>query len=159
MRLQRTMENFMRPLETLDCCLHFKYNTVGELRLIIKTYLYQSLTDETIHEAVKAWCICSAPNDLFGSPPPEFDSVSADHHLATHIRALLTYGPIEYWNTEQVTDMNLLFYNFQTFNDDISRWNTSNVINMSKMFQYAVSFNQPLNEWDVSKVKNGLYVL
>ena len=62
------------------------------------------------------------------------------------------YGPIENWNTSNVTDMNELFINATSFNQDISKWDTSNVTNMRYMFYYAESFNQDISSWNTSNV-------
>jgi len=79
---------------------------------------------------------------------------------------LSTYGEINTWDTSLVTNMNLLFKDKATFNDDISNWNTSNVTNMEGMFWGATAFNQPINTqqvtvngntytaWNVSNVTN-----
>jgi len=89
------------------------------------------------------------------------------------------YGPIEEWNTSQVTDMKGLFFDFNDFNADISNWDVSNVTNMggmffnaksfqgdisiwnvsnvsdmNSMFEYVSNFNGVISEWDVSKVQN-----
>lgn len=77
------------------------------------------------------------------------------------------YGPIEDWNTSQVTDMSGLFQGHGEFNGDISKWNTSSVTNMKNMFYNAQKFNQDINTktvtldngttytaWDVSNVQN-----
>ena len=57
---------------------------------------------------------------------------------------------IQHWNTSNVTCMNYMFYDASMFNQPLERWNTSNVINMSGMFADATSFNQSLECWDVS---------
>ena len=62
------------------------------------------------------------------------------------------YGKIEDWNTSKVTDMSKLFYDYNNFNEDISKWDTSNVTNMYFMFEDVKSFNQPIGKWNVSKV-------
>ena len=54
------------------------------------------------------------------------------------------YGPIEDWNTSQVTDMSGLFQGHGEFNGDISKWNTSSVTNMKNMFYNAQKFNQDI---------------
>ena len=54
--------------------------------------------------------------------------------------------------TSRINDMSSLFYENQTFNDNISSWDTSNVTNMSKLFYGAENFNQNISNWDVSKV-------
>ena len=59
---------------------------------------------------------------------------------------------ISNWDTSNVTDMGLLFFD-SAFNSDISNWDTSNVINFAGTF-YKSAFNQPVNDWDVSNVIN-----
>ena len=55
-------------------------------------------------------------------------------------------------NTSEITDMNALFQDNSTFNQDISSWNVGNVTDMSFMFFNASSFNADLSQWDVGKV-------
>jgi len=55
--------------------------------------------------------------------------------------------------TSLVTDMSLLFYGNQSFNQDISNWDVSHVNNMSAMFR-ASTYNQSIANWDVSQVTN-----
>ena len=45
-----------------------------------------------------------------------------------------------------------MFYNADTFNQDISNWNTAKVDNMGSMFKNASSFNQNISNWNTSKV-------
>ena len=59
---------------------------------------------------------------------------------------------IEDWDVSHITDMNEMFYEAETFNEDISLWDTSNVTSMKRMFQGANSFNQDIGGWDTSKV-------
>lgn len=96
------------------------------------------LTDETLRDAVTAWC--DDPDSAIG-----------------------VYGNISDWDTSGVTDTSYLFSEYSdsiytkgycstydTFNEDISRWNMSSVTTTSNMFQYAASFNGDLSAWDVS---------
>ena len=64
------------------------------------------------------------------------------------------YGHISKWDVSNVTDMDGLFSENESFNEDISKWDVSNVENMSHLFFCADSFNQDIGDWDVSKVKN-----
>ncbi|PQM59782.1 MAG: hypothetical protein CML47_05735, partial [Rhodobacteraceae bacterium] len=68
--------------------------------------------------------------------------------------AIVNYGHITNWDVSQVTDMNNLFLNNFTFNEDISSWDVSNVTQMQQMFYEAHAFNQPIGGWNVSKVNN-----
>jgi surface protein len=63
------------------------------------------------------------------------------------------FGPIESWDVSKVENMEGLFKNMKTFNEDISGWDVSNVTNMKSMFEGCTEFNQPIGNWDVSNVK------
>ena len=64
------------------------------------------------------------------------------------------YGPIASWDTSGITNMAMLFFNKEDFNEDISRWNVSNVVNMDMMFTDATSFTGDLSSWEVGQVKS-----
>lgn len=66
--------------------------------------------------------------------------------------AIKKYGHIKDWDTSEVTYMQSLFLDRETFNDDIGRWDVSNVTNMKGMFDCAKNFNQDIGKWDVSSV-------
>lgn len=61
---------------------------------------------------------------------------------------------LSYLCTSHVTDMNSLFWDKRTFDQDISNWDVSKVTDMNGMFLYAEAFNQDLSNWNVSNVKN-----
>ncbi len=84
----------------LMCCCSRQYVPV-ELRKIIQQYFAESLTNETIREAI---------DDLASS--------IKYNHQQTSLRC----GFISEWDTSQVTDMSFLFENHDRFNEDISRW-------------------------------------
>ena len=66
-----------------------------------------------------------------------------------------TYGwPMNSWRVGKVTDMSSLFYDMDTFNEDISGWNTSSVNRMGQMFEGATLFNGDLSSWNTSSVTN-----
>jgi surface protein len=87
---------------------------------------FTALTDATIGGAVDDWCAGNAPPSI--------------------------YGPIEVWDTSQVTNMASLFLSKATCNPDVSQWDVSGVTTMASMFENAASFNQDLGSWDVSGV-------
>ena len=58
------------------------------------------------------------------------------------------------WDTSQVTNMSGMFIQASAFNQDIGNWDTSQVTNMSIMFSGASSFNQDIGGWDTSQVTN-----
>lgn len=67
-------------------------------------------------------------------------------YLVDKNAAVEKYGPINTWNTSQVTDMSELFED-SYFDEDISNWDVSNVKNFNHMFYCATSFNQDLSKW------------
>lgn len=75
-------------------------------------------------------------------------------YLENQQEALRIYGPIEDWNTSQITDMSYMFHGANSFNGDISRWNVKNVANMKGMFNGATSFNGDISKWNVENVAN-----
>jgi len=96
------------------------------------------------------FCNCYAPVDnvsirtligIFFNNLTEFYTVYAP-----------VYGNMSDWDTSQVIDMNELFYNRASFNEQITNWNTSGVTSMSNMFRGATNFNQPIGSWDTGQV-------
>ena len=61
---------------------------------------------------------------------------------------------ISNWDVSNVTNMKQMFYNNYAFNQPIGNWNTSNVTDMYSMFGGCSSFNQDISTWDVSNVTN-----
>ena len=51
-----------------------------------------------------------------------------------------------------IYNMEKLFENDTSFNEDISSWDVSNVTNMSAMFVNATSFNQDLSRWNLTLI-------
>ena len=91
-------------------------------------------------------------------------------------------GDISKWNTEQVTNMQHMFWSASAFNQDIGSWNTEKVTNMRDMFArfcvqprhwelehsasdyygcYVLSasaFNQDIGSWNTAEVTNMQYM-
>ena len=121
---------------------------------------YVSIPDASFQDVVNLW---------FSTDPP---GNSAEFNDPYHNPF---YGPIQYWDTQLVTDMSNAFYLQSSFNENISLWNTSNVTNMYRMFADATRYDKPLNTqyisaginpyiqtpytaWDVSGVQNMSYM-
>ena len=109
-----------------------KIKSLDDLKIFENLCIYKKLNDIEIYNAI-------------------------DFFIESKEDAIKIYGPIEYWDTSNITNMQGLFSNKFDFNEDISRWDTSNVINMDSMFMGATSFNQPsingiqvkLKEWKI----------
>ena len=54
--------------------------------------------------------------------------------------------------TSGISDMDKLFNNAATFNQDIGHWDVSSVTTMFQMFNVALAFDQDIGSWDVSNV-------
>ncbi len=61
-------------------------------------------------------------------------------------------GNMSAWDVSGVMDMDNVFSDATSFNQDISDWNVSGVMDMMSMFDGATSFNQPIGSWNVSSV-------
>eukprot|EP01047_Picozoa_sp_COSAG01_P067568 COSAG01_NODE_9571_length_2406_cov_4.430429_2_plen_498_part_00 len=100
--------------------------------------LERKLTNETIREAVRAFC-----EEHGGAEHADFL-----HSPKTEAR----YGPVSEWDVSRVTDMSYLFSDCKAFNQPLGKWQVGQVTNMSRMFEGAAAFDQPLGEWQVSQV-------
>ena len=77
--------------------------------------------------------------------------------LVTDMNALFTDNNsfnenIGFWDTSNVLGMQITFAGASAFNQDISKWNTENVAAMNGMFAGATSFNQNIGDWNISNV-------
>lgn len=107
------------------------------IRYIIEFVKYDKLTDQTIRQAVRDYCL--------------YDLISPDPGMKK-FAVLFSFGPINSWNTSCVTRLFKTFENIHNFNEDISEWDVSNVVSMYGTFHGATSFNGDLSKWDVSNV-------
>ena len=78
-----------------------------------------TLTNDSLRSAVELWL--------------------GDDHNKAEVTALL--GPIQSWDTSQVTDFSSLFKGATSLRDeDLSQWNTERVTDMSDMFNGATNY-------------------
>ena len=75
-----------------------------------------------------------------------------DLWILNQAQAIIDYGQINTWCTDNVTDMASLFSGKTTFDNDISNWDVSNVTTMDGMFGGATAFNQDISSWSVDGV-------
>ena len=71
----------------------------------------------------------------------------------THKEALEKYGDISTWNVSNIDDMSKLFKGTRRFNDDIGHlWDVGRkVTNMDAMFYECKSFDQDISNWNVDR--------
>ena len=65
---------------------------------------------------------------------------------------------ISSWDVSAVNDMSMMFSGASSFNQSLGAWDVSNVSNMQSLFYNATEFNQPIGSWDVSNVTNMRYM-
>jgi len=74
-------------------------------------------------------------------------SAAVNEWLDDESKAEKKYGHISDWDTSEVTDMQYLFKDAESFNQPLEKWDVSNVKDMDGMFDGAECFNQPLEKW------------
>jgi len=104
------------------------------------------------------------PSAAFIGTPKTHNNTSIKHEADKYMNysgdyISSEYGPIEIWDTSEVTDMRGLFgksctgeENYKNVNPDISSWDVSKVEYMQHMFQCQTQFNQNLSNWKVSNL-------
>ncbi len=86
-----------------------------------------------------------------------------DVRKTSALRTLWAYGPMQQWDTSQVTSMAELFMRrtydvapkqelFRDNNIHLGHWDTSAVTDMSFMFSNSVYFNVDISRWNTSSV-------
>jgi surface protein len=115
----------------MDCVtmvlIQERTNLPLDLVVLIKSFLYEKLTDENFKQAIALW-------------------------FQNEEECKWRFGHIRFWNTSRVTKMVWVFYQRNNFNEDLSGWNVSNVSDMESRFYLASDFNGDLSQWNVSKV-------
>ena len=86
------------------------------------------------------------------------NTITSIQKIPTHVGGT---APLSSWNTENVQNMQNMFQNALSFNQNIGGWNSTNVTDMESMFTFASSFNNgsvgglsdaSLNSWNTGKV-------
>jgi surface protein len=90
--------------------------------------------------------------DISASDTPDLSQVTSVEGMFEEAESF--NGNINDWDVSNVTNMRLMFINATAFNQPLNGWDVSNVTDMAGMFASARSFNQPLNDWDVGSVTN-----
>ena len=78
-----------------------------------------------------------------------------DHEQVTKVVLSLSESLLSSADTSNVTSMSSMFFDSQSFNQNIGGWDTSNVTNMDGMFGGATVtpvFNQNLTGWCVTNI-------
>ncbi len=84
-------------------------------------------------------------NELLQAANNWCNNINKDAIIASH-------GHISNWKfSKKIYSMYMLFYNQETFDEDLSKWNVSGIYNMNNMFRGCVSFTgKGLEKWNVS---------
>ena len=93
-------------------------------------------------------------NRVFNQPVENWNTQNVTSMNLMFSMATSFNQPIGGWNTENVKDMGYMFYGLPLFNQPLENLNTAAVTNMSYMFHKARSFNQSLGNWQVGNVKS-----
>jgi surface protein len=100
-------------------------------------------TQQELRQAVKKYCGYHQVTNSY--------SQQCDPHDAEEFAQ--TYGyPINKWDVSNLINLEYIFLNVDTFNEDISSWTVSKATTMKQMFSRANAFNQDLSSWNVSNV-------
>jgi surface protein len=99
--------------------------------------------------------------DLVATDSPDLSNVTDMFEMFRFCESLVGNSSMNNWNVSNVTDMNRLFFNANSFNQNISSWDVSNVMDMTWMFISTSSgiFNQDISGWNTSSVTsmNGMF--
>lgn len=72
---------------------------------------------------------------------------------ADEASALQQYGPIEQWDTSEVTSFQFLFQDIATdFKYDLNGWNTAKVTTMLGLAMNSPGFDARISDWNTSQV-------
>jgi len=66
---------------------------------------------------------------------------------------------LTFWDTSKVVYFHSTFRDAWQFNGDITLWDVSKAVHMSQMFFNARNFNQDISAWDITKVRQFLYFM
>ncbi len=100
-------------------------------------YVDQSFTIDVVNDPNDDPLILPPSNDLYYYYNSLVDGIIPD---------------VTRWDTSSVTNMDSMFKNASSFNQDIGSWDTSSVTHMGSMFRGAFDFNQDIGNWDTSSV-------
>jgi len=99
----------------------------------------------------RAFWGCSNLN-ITSSDIPDLSGVTTMESMFRNCSILNGPSNINSWNTQNVTNMYMVFAFASAFNQNISNWNTSSVTTMDGMFGHASSFNQNIGSWNTNSL-------
>ena len=85
----------------------------------------------------KMFCRCYILESVGDISKWDVSSVTDMQSMFAYCSKLKSVGDIFKWDVSNVTDMERMFYDYCSFNQDISNWNVSNVRNHLSMFDYC----------------------
>ena len=112
------------------------------------------LTNMNMNIFILAYLIISCNADALSDA--NIAQAVADWNTGGDARATVvsTYGPIESWDTSQITSLYNVFLNKDnTGNPDLTAWDISKVTSLENTFKGS-SFNGDISTWDTGKVQS-----
>ena len=90
-----------------------------------------------IKSMCKMFCRCYILESVGDISKWDVSSVNDMQSMFAYCSKLKSVGDIFKWDVSNVTDMERMFYDYCSFNQDISNWNVSNVRKHLSMFDYC----------------------
>lgn len=82
---------------------------------------------------------------------PDLSNVESAARMFAYCSNLVGNETFKDWETKTLQDMSSMFFEADSFDQNISQWSTSNVTDFSGTFYRAVAFDQNLGNWSVGK--------
>ena len=108
--------------------------------------------------------ITSMENAVYGTTSlDDSNLVTWNTSNVTNIEGMFTNSDtfnqqLSAWSLFNVTSLDSVFENASAFNSNVSLWNTSNVTSTRSTFRGATNFNQVVASWDMSRVTDMSYM-
>lgn len=111
---------------------------------------YKKLSDQTIRWMIRDYHIVHKTGNMIKN---DRGGKQKHNNKETMKKLMFKYGPIEFWDVENVTTLNDAFNGLIDFNYFIGKWDVCNVVSMDGTFYGTENFSVDISDWDVSNVQ------